>query len=178
MLSFAAIVLAASVVAGEAKEVKIPKEALAELDYFVGTWNVIEASDQGKTIKATWHFEWAEGRPCIRCTQTWSDPKGTDVGAGIWGYNVARKQMLYVQFYASGSHAVMRYSECSGPTWKGRMTGVTDSGEATKPVEISLEKKSPILFIWRAAETVTASGEKLPAQEAHFQKVETPQQKQ
>ena len=163
MLNLAAVVLLTLLVAGEAKEVKIPKEALAELDYFVGTWNVTEASDQGKTIKATWKFEWVPGKPCIRCTQNWSDPAGTDVGAGIFGYNVARQQMVYVQFYASGSHAVMRYTECSGPIWKGRIMGVDDSGEAIDPVEISLEKKTRSFSVWRGAETVTSSGKKLPA---------------
>lgn len=177
MLSYAALVLVLSVAAEKPKEVRIPEEVLNCLDYFVGTWNMTEAKDQTKTIKATVKFEWAPGKPCLRCTVKSPDFKGADVGAGMIGYDVARKEMVIVDFFTSGEHAIERYTGWSGPVWKGQQKGVNENGEAISNRHCSLEKKSPTLVIWKAAESVSPNGEKIPPVELHYRKVGASQPK-
>ena len=57
------------------------------------------------------------------------------MGAGIWGYDVAKEQLVYVQFYVSGANAVIRYdvkspNAVADRVWKGRMMQVSDVGKA------------------------------------------------
>jgi hypothetical protein len=155
------------------KQVQVPKQVWKALDFFVGTWEVTAQAGEEESGKATWVFEWAEGKPCLRCTQTWTDERGTDSGAGIFGYDVAHGQLVYVQFYVSGASATMRYdvdptNVAETPAWAGTMTAVDDQGEAEKAT-ISIERQDG-QFIWRSTDGKARDGQALPDAELLFKR--------
>lgn len=61
-----ALLLAASIVVGQAEKEQIPKETIAELGRLVGTWKMV--GEEGKdSYTAIYKNEWASGRLCFRC---------------------------------------------------------------------------------------------------------------
>lgn len=171
MSQLAGIVMVTSLLVGQAQitEVRVPEKANMQLDYFVGMWEVKVVDEPGGTAK--WHFEWAPGKACVRCTQIWSDSDGMDKGAGVFAYDMATKQIVYTAFYASGSGGTMRYDDWESGSWKGKMNGVRSNGDILKDVQITLEKQGPAVFLWRASETTAQDGTKLPARQLRFTKV-------
>lgn len=173
--ALAACILGQVVGGSTTKPIHVPTEAVESLDFLVGTWQVTAQQGQNEVGEGTWKIAWEEGKPCLRCTQVWRDARGTDVGAGIWGYDVAKRQIVYVQFYVSGANAVIRFDVKSSEAlkaavWKGRMSQVSDTAEPGEAA-VELEKKTATEFVFRAIARAVAGAEKQPAVELHFRKI-------
>lgn len=177
-------ILVATVLIGQQSEVKttkqvhMPASAIRVLESLAGTWQATALDDGAESGKAIWKTKWADGKPCLHCTQVWTDSRGTDAGAGMWGYDIARKQLVYSQFYVSGANATMRYdvepeTMETATSWMGTGTFVTDTGEAVK-ANVSISQRNTDSFVWKSTDNVTDSGQKLPNGEIHFRRVEPP----
>ena len=171
MLS-ASLLLAVSLVVGQVeqiettKEIHVPDDVVKALDYFVGTW---EVKVVGTTATCTTHNQWADGRPCLHGRLVWKDANGVDIGASMWGYDPARKQIVYVQFYASGANHILKWDYRSGNVWKGTFRGTSaDAEEETANVE--LEKADDDRFVLRVAAGETAEDESSPIVTMIFQR--------
>ncbi len=175
-------ILVAAVVLGQSAEIKttkpvhMPASAIRVLESLAGTWQATALDNGTKSATGIWKTKWAEGGPCLHCTQVWTDSRGTDVGAGMWGYDVGKKQLVYSQFYVSGANATMRFDVDpdtmeTADSWKGTGTFVTDTGEAVKAT-LTINQRKAGSFVWKSTNNVTASGQSLPDGEIHFKRTD------
>lgn len=153
MSSLAAVVVAASVVVGQANEPGVPTKILKELEYVVGDWSY-EGKEDGKVVySGTWSVRWAPGKHCVIGSWSGKGLEGMVQGTGVMGWDVAKKQIVQFSLSSLGEHAMDRYTVTSSTQWEGESTGVNNKG---KPItsKLRLEKKANE-FTW----TLTARTE-------------------
>ena len=161
-MSSTMLLLAASMVVGQAEEASPLPEAVAmHLQYAVGTWET-ESDVEGETAKGTYVVRWAPGRHCVLITFSPAPGVPEDFPgqmSGILGYDSATKQAIEKNFWSNGSHYTLCY-DLSKPirakgVVEGEVTGVEKDGTKFTQ-EVRVERKGRESFVYFSK---TADGE-------------------
>ena len=151
MLS-ALILLAASMVVGQAEQVKVavPQEVLSFFGNFVGEWRMEGVALEG-TMSGVNTWKWAEGKHCLTYDTVWKEAGGTARALAICGWDSAKKQLVETEYWTGGGTNTLRYSKINDALWKGTMSGVEADGKELTGT-IAYEIKSPTHLVFRATD--------------------------
>jgi hypothetical protein len=161
-----AFVVAATLVPAYGQEqTEVPGDILAELDYFVGTWQ-IEGRIGEKQLKGTWSTRWARGKHCLiqQSSETVEGEAKPAMSTGVCGWDPAKKRITHHVFWSDNTCYTLRYMVKSPTEWEGEVTGVGGGVEFT--AKNKLVKKGPDEFVY---ESRNSDGEEI---EGVFRKVE------
>jgi hypothetical protein len=152
------ILLAASMVVGQAEQVKVavPQEVLSFFGYFVGEWRMEGVALDG-AVSGVNTWKWAEAKHCLTYDSLWKDKNGTAHALAICGWDPAKKQLVETEYWTGGGTNTLRYSKISDALWEGTMSGVESDGKELTG-KIAYEIKSPTHLVFRATD-VKVGGE-------------------
>jgi hypothetical protein len=153
MMIAAAFMTVTSTVAVAQEEVEVPKEALAEMAFLVGEWDVTGTFD-GEEMTGVYTAKWAPGKHCLILSSSWHGQ-----ASGIGGWSADRKEYVEYWYATDGNHRTFRYTlDKKKGVWGGRWAEVNSEGKKGSG-RITLRKKDN-LFIVTASGT-SANGEEL-----------------
>jgi hypothetical protein len=151
MLITMAILLATSTGLIAQDDVQVPKEALQEMAFLVGEWEV-EGTFEGEKISGTYSAQWAAGKHCLQLTTQWEGALNSHA-AGIGGWAADKKQYVEYWYDTDGNSQSYRYSlNKKKSAWSGRWTE-TDSEGKKASGKITLNKKENV-FVCTATGTL------------------------
>ena len=159
-----ALLLAASIVVGQAEKEQIPKETIAELGRLVGTWKMV--GEEGKdSYTAIYKNEWASGRFALQMRCDWS---GTWVGNGIGflAWDGVKKEFFGPEAYDDGTVCRLQYSIKSPGVWVGE-TQNSLAGKGAYRANIRLEFTDADHYTWTATHA-TLNGQAYPDMKLTF----------
>jgi hypothetical protein len=134
-----------STILAQAPEVNVPKEALEEMAYLVGDWNVTEQGSPDNAV-ATYTWMWTPGKHCLTWCAKWQGPQGPSHGSGIFGWDHSKKQFVAREQWSYGDSSDYFVKIKSASLWEGESTDVDGKGKLTKGT-LKWEKKSPKEFV-------------------------------
>jgi hypothetical protein len=148
MLSLASVVLAASVVLGQAEKVKIPPTILKSLEYYVGEWTY-EYEEEGVITKGSMSVTWAPGKQCTIGNSLETTKKGSWQSTLVSGWDALKNQIVDTGYGADGSTMTDRWTIKSPTLEESDGIGVSpESAVATRKLQI---EKKPDEFTWTAS---------------------------
>jgi hypothetical protein len=152
----------------QGQDVNVPKNVLKEFAYFVGDWTM-EGKIDDERAEATFSTRWAPGKHMLVFNSSWSGPEGDSLGSGIFGWDAAEEKIVTLEFWSDGWSHHRQYTVKSPTLWEARATGVNSDGERIKQ-QVTLEKKGPDEWTWRATQTVVGGEDETEAV-LHFRKI-------
>lgn len=143
-----------------ADKADVPKKALEEMGYRVGTWesklltNGVEESKPGHETT-----RWCSGKRSIRITSTFTE-NGVEIQtSGLVGWNAEEKQLIEHWYDSDGGYATFCYSlDTKKDAWVGTFKWVQANGKVLSGDSI-VEKKSQDL--WECNMSCMDDGKKL-----------------
>jgi hypothetical protein len=141
--------------------VGVPKEALEEMEYRVGTWESTEIIDGVEQMKGGREVtNWMPGKYCTWVRNSWFDQEGVEKhGTCLIGWDAENNQLVEHWYIADGGYGTFRYDlDKEKNAWVG--TFKIFFGDGTKVEGTSIvEKESPDKWVCTTEGTV--DGEKL-----------------
>lgn len=126
MLSVAALVVASSMMVGQA-EVKVPEKILAQMEFLVGEWEV-EGDHGGKAFKGTYSAKWSPNKHCLILTI--HDHRG--ISSGIGGWDPSDNTYLEMWYVPDGTQIELRSNGMKATGWDGTALLTDASGKKLK----------------------------------------------
>ena len=144
MLS-SAVLLAASMVVGQAAEPNIPSDVIESLGYYVGEWKS-ERTENGRIHASQFTAEWMPGKYCTILRGKVQSPDGDRQFTLLSGWDVLTKEVVDYSYGSDGSQSMERWKIVSPTVEESTSTGVSVDGKPTSAT-YRIEKKGSDLFI-------------------------------
>ena len=136
-----AVLLAASIVVGQATEPNIPKEVVESLGYYVGEWKS-ERTENGQVHTSQFTTEWVPGKYCTIIRGKVQSPDGGMQSTLLSGWDALTKEVVDYSYGSDGSQSMERWKIVSPTVEEATSTGVSATG--SRPVlPIELRRKAP-----------------------------------
>jgi hypothetical protein len=170
MLS-SALLLVASIVAAQADEPNIPKDAIKAIGYYVGDWRA-ERTEDGEKRVDEFTVKWVRGQYCTILTSTTTTPKGVSKGTLLSGWDALNKEIVDFSYGSDGSHSIERWKVVSSTVEEATSIGVNADGKRTTAA-FRIEKKDRSNFTLTIADC-KEGGESKPDLVINYKKIEKP----
>ena len=161
------LLLAASMVVGQADKEQIPTEAITELCRFVGVWEMV-GEEGNDSYKAEYHFEPVKGNYALRFQCRWFGAwEGR--GFGMMAWDCSKKGVFSPEAYDDGSMGRLHYRIAE----PGVLIGETHNSLASKgeyKAKIRLKFEDEDCYTWTATEA-TLNGEAQPDMTLRFTRI-------
>lgn len=153
MVMAAAFLMLTATVTIAQDNVKVPRQALNEMAFLVGEWDV-KGTFNGEEMTGVYTAKWAPGKHCLILSSSWSGQ-----ASGIGGWSADRKQYVEYWYASDGNHRTFRYTlDKKQGVWGGRWSEVNSEGKKGSG-RITLRKKDAVYIV--TATGKSADGEEL-----------------
>lgn len=139
------VLLAASMVAGQADNPNVPEDAIKAIGYYVGDWRS-EWTEDGEKCVDEFRVKWVRGRYCTILTGTAKKPESVSQSTLLSGWDALNKEIVDFSYASDGSHSIERWKILSPTVEEAQSTGVNAQGQPTESV-FRIEKKTQDAFI-------------------------------
>lgn len=126
----------------------LPESRLEFLEGLVGEW-AMEGTSEGDKVTAEIEIQWAAHRHCLEYRGTWNMPDRQASFSGLAGWNPAKKEVVFTEYWSGGGYSTLRYPAGTPHVLEGKMAGVDDEGLATGG-QIRLAINGPDEFVFTA----------------------------
>ena len=143
----------------------LPAEYVKLMEKLIGEWTV-ELTVGGESVAAECEFVWAPEGHCVEYHGVGST--GIPSCSGLGGWDPAKKQAVFTEYWNGGRKNVLHYSVVSPNVLEGTMAGTTSDGKATAG-QIRVEFTGPNECVFTATKVV--EGDKVqPDQKTVFRR--------
>ena len=143
-----ALLLAASMVVGQAEGNAIPPDISKELDSLTGTWEVT-GTFKGNKIEGTWSARWAPGKHCLmRRSSLSGTPRAKDrvIGIGVIGWDGATETITEQVFNDDNTSALVRWKVLPSGDWEGEVSGFREGQKFVANVKMKKSVAEEITY--------------------------------
>jgi len=160
MTALASYLIVASSLFGQAVDVKVPADVLAEMEYLVGDWTM-EGKLGEELHKAEFSYRWAPSKICLNCDWVWSGPTKTSKASQITGWDGGTQELVTVEFGSETYTATVRFKKKSKGVWEGQgIWSAPEPGGGFKAA-VRLEKRNENEWVETATD-IKGIGKELP----------------
>ncbi len=125
------VLLAASMVVGQAEKPNVPENIVASMAYYIGTWRG-EWREDGKACSIQFTAKWVPGKHCTLLTSRTKTPDGIVQETLLSGWDALAKEVVDYSYRSDGSHSMERWKIASPEVEEATSTGVSANGNPTK----------------------------------------------
>ena len=151
MTGLASYLIVASSFLGQAVDVKVPANVLAEMEYLVGDW-VMEGKLGEELHKAEFSYRWAPSKMCLNCDWVWSGPTETSKASEITGWDGGTQELVQVEFGSQADTATVRFKIKSKGVWEGHGIWSAPEPDGGFKAAVRFEKRNENEWVWTATD--------------------------
>ena len=139
------LLLAASMVVGQAEESKIPQEVLKQLKYMEGTWEVV-GNVENEEVRGIWSARWAPGKHCLLRRSEHEIGGESVIGVGVIGWDGVTETITEQVFFSNNGSALLRWKVLPSGNLEGEISSYREGQKSAGKVTMTKDGSAKMLY--------------------------------